>query len=679
MEPIVLVGGGEYHYRVIQSLTNKQMAERPVVLVAQNIKVFPSDFLAPALLQKISVADAQLDLWTACQRKGVYFLEDTCLSIAKEDQVLQLRKFGNLKYHSLSVETQTQPTLLGREPIPAVTTINPGNPYVFLDSMESFFAEVHKHCPREVRVILSGFNKMSAQLAVAIKARLSGGAESSDIIILQDEVLEKNRFLKTSKERKQEALKNAGVRMVYGAMVDKNRDHLLQLVDGTTLSYDVLIPCSHFRSSDFLGKIFQGDSQTIFVSRELQGLGQIFLTGDNVQFETESLKVRALEGSEVASVLRQNLFRENADTPLLSCRDKKKVDSLKVTKNWWSYQESDLKNLKKIEVLETSRHQLHEALSFQAQHMSRPWQGLVISGSNEGARSFRLNSFNGFNSWGSFALSAIKITETAILKSLSRGVKPKQLRFSLTLPAERDHLLNHIFESTFRAIEGVADKHGIEIDGGDTFDGKHWHLNVTMGGEVVSDKQEKFQPHDYVLMTRPLGFGFLWAGRLSDRFDSTWIQKTINEPLVSDMEQLLAFTDKWGMSAPVLIEEWGFLYHCLQKLPAHQQLMVNFREVPRWEGVDPLIGEKVSHPGLDINWTRIQSDVAFQKDDVSLTNAILWDSLSQGSLVFSVRPEHWREALQDLRQIGYSHAALVGCIRPKVKGSRVILSDWSPN
>ena len=179
-------------------------------------------------------------------------------------------------------------------------------------------------------------------------------------------------------------------------------------------------------------------------------------------------------------------------------------------------------------------------------------------------------------------------------------------------------------------------------------------------------------------MTQPLGFGFLWAGRLSCDFNSSWIQKAITSQLVPNMDQMKSFLEKWNPSGRVLIEEWGFLFHCLQRLPAHQQLMVNLREVPRWEGADDLIERQTTHPGLDINWSRIKNHVAFNREDVSANNAVLWDSLSQGGLVFGFKSENWEQALEDLKKMGYDRASLVGCIRPKRKGNDVVLSDWSP-
>ncbi len=679
MDPIVLVGGGEHHYRMIQAMEPTSMQGQPIVLVSQNIKVLPEDAIPMILREKESYEPWLLDLWSACQRKGVYFLEDQCLSVSREERVLTLKKFGRLKFSRLSVESPAQPTLQGQDVSQWSSVFDLSAPFDFVNKMEQFFAEVHRHCPREVRVVFSGFNSMSLRLALTIKERLVGGSETSDLLILDDTPESEKSFFKSRREKEIEKLKKHGVRVITGALIQQFQEHLITLQGGSELSHDILVPVDHWRAKESLGKILQFDSQKVLVHRDLTEVRspQIFVTGHHVQFERSKQWVSELNKGEAAQVLRHNIFKAEDDPPL-ECRNRLLEDSLPWNRDWSQKTQKMIRSLQEVDVAEERRQQMQAELQFQAQHMSRPWQGLYNRFSEGKEGEYRLNSFNGFNSWGSYALSAIKITEIAMLKSLSHGVKPQQLRFNLTLPDQELQLLNHVFESTFRAIESVADRQGVEIDGGDTFDGPQWHLSVTIGGPSFAASEEVFRPHDYLIMTRPLGFGFLWAGRLEDRFNSSWIQKSLEHPLLGQAEQIEKFILRWKPSGRVLIEEWGFLFHCLQKLPGHQQLMVNLREVPRWLGADDLINKKVSHPGLDTNWARIRKDVAFDRSEVSQNNSVLWDSMSQGSLVFGVRAHEYEAVLDDLHNIGYERAALVGCIRPKRKGNRVVLSDWSP-
>ena len=106
--------------------------------------------------------------------------------------------------------------------------------------------------------------------------------------------------------------------------------------------------------------------------------------------------------------------------------------------------------------------------------------------------------------------------------------------------------------------------------------------------------------------------------------------------------------------------------------------MVNFREVPRWPGVDTVIAQAPLHPSSEHNWQRVMGHVPFQQEEVSVNNRVLWDPLSQGALVIGVSADSYSQALCKLRQMGYTHANLIGCVRPQVKGYKVVLSDWKP-
>lgn len=698
LKPIVLVGGGENHYRLIQAMSEHNHTQRPIILIANQNKIFPRRLLPLTFGDIVRKDNVHFDLWSACQRTGVYFLEDECININSDDRVVYLKKYGKLEYHYLSIETQTKAFVMEDEIKSPASIMANNHPEDLLKQLQLFFGEVHKHCPREIRVVLTGLSQESLDMGYFINQELEKSCESIDIVFIE-QTFEKAKVEKILSKRVKKQLKECNIRVLLTDAVDRLVDHQVTLNEGLRLEFDIFIPCDGWLSQDFLGKLLQTDGQKIWVDRDLSLCRDkaLFVTGNNVQFQDESVKVSEIQLDELCKVLLHNLFKTEEGTPRLTCRNQKRIwlerpflrvggalgfmgagKRQDVKKKWQSLATAEVKKLRELPLLESSQECLQKSLDYEAQHMSRPWKGLIESKKEGRSTNYRLTSFNGFNSWGSYTQSANKICEIAIMKTMSKGVKPSQLRFNLTLPSGQKHLTSHIFESTFKAIEEIAVSHNIEIDGGDTFDGNYWHLTVTIGGEVFRIIDNKFKPHDYLLITRPLGFGFLWASRLHSKFDSQWIQNTMASSILTSFDQWTAFQEEFNPSASVLIEEWGFLYHCLQNLPYHQQLMVNFREVPRWQGIDKTLDTTFTHPGLDTNWERIKNDVAFDRSEVSLNNSILWDSLSQGGMVIGVEAQKYKEALCRLQEMGYKEAALVGCIRPKHGDNKVVLSDWMP-
>jgi NADH dehydrogenase FAD-containing subunit len=692
--PRVLIGGGEVHYRVVQRLTESQITQAPIVLVHQgNNKILPPTFLGPIVAGALNRSEAQLDLWSACERKGVILLEDECLNIDRDEKIVFLKNYGKLHFDRLSVESQTRAQLPGQVGDGPATSFQVEPAGSFLQRLNQFVDEVYQHCPREVRVVLTGWCLETIQLAIALKHRLQGICDQTDIVILEAKRLKEGGWVKSAEQKWLAQLQAVGVRVLHGQQFEFRRPQEVSLSGQDILSFDICIPYSGWRSGDFVNKAFALTGSGVPVRADLSDPYEdsLFLTGRNIFFANDELATTQVAPEELAKTLFHNLFREEG-SPTLSCR---RVDILGQgerlprgvltkqkpgrvdTETWGHSLRKIVKDLQQVSVEALAESSLQQQMQYQASRMALPWKGGGIR-QNTPTSPYLMTSHNGFNSFGGYTASANKIFELCLLKCFVRGVKPRHLRFHLTLPKDQLLFGHHIFESTLKAIEHCCEDHDIELNGGDTFEGEYWHLGVTMGGEVFAESESRFQPHDYLLVTQPLGFGLLWAGRLGQGFDSSWLKKSLQSPLASSTRRLENFVEKWQPSGRVLVGEWGFLFHCLEKLPAHQQLIINFREVPRWSGVDQMVNQNVTHAGLDNNWERVRSAVAFDRSEVSASNGVMWDSLSQGTLVFGVRAKDWRGALDDLKQMGYSHAALVGCVRPKAEGHRIILSDWSP-
>ena len=143
---------------------------------------------------------------------------------------------------------------------------------------------------------------------------------------------------------------------------------------------------------------------------------------------------------------------------------------------------------------------------------------------------------------------------------------------------------------------------------------------------------------------------------------------------------MIDFSRENQVLGAVAIEEWGFLYHCMKAVPPDQQLLVNFRQVPKWQGIQNLLTLGTVSETMDSNWQKISGEVNFDCDRISPGNRILWDSRSHGSMVFALPPAGWKKALASLRKMGFTEATLVGHLRSQGASPKVVLSDWqAPN
>ncbi len=690
LKPIVLVGVGEFHYRLLNQICELNQNQRPIVFVSEKKRFTPRRYLAALLQGFIHSNQVELDFWSLCQRWGVYYLQDECINISREESTLYLKKYGKLDYHSVSVETLTVPRhdhFVSQGP----SVIDFQNTLQIMKELNHFFLEVGKHCPLDTRVIIDGLTQETMDLAMVIQSQLKKHCQTTEVILLE------SSGSHGIKSTEQKFLKQNNIRILSGTAISEVRDHCLELSDGLSFEFDIFIPMSGWRSTDLIGKIVQKENVKIMVEKDLslQDDAPIYFYGDNVFFEHHNQPVTHLYDDETLKTVLSNLVLEKGDkkrnevslkfkkwneraylqrsfTDLLTKKDETSL----FFEKWQNDFMAELSKVKPACNLEFRRREIKKELHYQSEHMSRPWRGSLNESHLTGLT--RLISFSGFNHWGSVTQSTEKIFECLILKSLTKGVCPKRFRFMLTLPRSQGKLTQSFFQNTIKALEEISRAYDIELDGGDTFDGHQWRLSLTLSGEKSINISEKYKNHDYILITRPLGYGLVWSNRTHDQFSSKWFEESINTQEPLQFSKFSDFISTHQPSSINMIEEWGFLQHASLSLTPDQQLMINFREIPRHKGVDLLLPSEMNYPALDINWARSKDDVAFDRSEVSTVNSILWDPLSQGSLVIGLSAKNYQQALMDLKNMGFQKTKLIGCVRPKVNNNKVVLSDWMP-
>ena len=185
MEPIVLVGSGVNHYHFIKNLSPEET--RSFVFISQEEKAIHPDWIPAVMAREISLEQAQLDFYKACQRQGVEWIEDRVIQLSREDKSLYLESYGKLSYSRISIEF---------EPVSALPffqggahqhliSLYPLQP--FLKKMEAFFQEAKNHCPREVRVVLSGCNQRNLSVAFAMLSRLKPYCPRAEVVMISED------------------------------------------------------------------------------------------------------------------------------------------------------------------------------------------------------------------------------------------------------------------------------------------------------------------------------------------------------------------------------------------------------------------------------------------------------------------------------------------------------------
>ncbi|MEM7645922.1 MAG: hypothetical protein AAF203_03335, partial [Pseudomonadota bacterium] len=631
-----------------------------------------------------------LDFWSLCQKNGVYFLEDECINLNGDDKVLHLKNFGTLEFDCLGLETQSVLGTRIQSQYSLESLISVAETESFLDKIANFKKEVALHCPRELRIVISGIHQASLEMAFVLQKQLSPHCQFVEIFMVDDWI---GDHQKQTLQSKSTLLKENGIHLSMDDPILKLTDHQLSLSQRGDIEFDVLISMERGGLNESFEKLLAKGEQHLAVSPslDLESYPSVFACGEHVQLQSSKRFLSEFPMEQALQLLVSRLGSQRKDLKGWEAKSKASLEELSLLQrktrllnplkndfgqSFDQWMKNKIHFFDRAGKFPASPKILQDCISQQkreADNRIRPWKGLSSRSEDWG-----LQSMSGYDWWGSVTHSTRTITEMALLKAMTQGLNPSHLRFHLTLPRHSGEMRGFLFESTLRMLEKMCEKHHLSIEGGDTFDGDFWRLTVTLGGAVKRPAPEKFHPHDYLLISRPLGYGFVWARRFEKQFDSQWIYDASKTSPLCSTEQWQEFSERWNPRGVVMTQEWGFLYHCLQKLPGGHQLTLNFRNIPRWRGTDREMEIQDLHPSHEENWLRIKEAVAFDRNEVSQDNSILWDCMGQGSLVVGVSAETWEEALSHFREIGYKEAALIGCVRPKANTNKVVLSDWMP-
>lgn len=731
MKRWVMLGGGANHYELIRQFAKDPVPDCHILLVSSEFRIPDPNVYPQRFLGLITKGESYLDLWKVCQKASVDFIDDSVIRLDRSRQVVELLNNGPMPFDHLTIECVGESIYPGfsAQPMPSVAPLYPQES--FLQAMKKLSEEVHRHVPREIKIVFSGNSIEVCQWALLLKNRLGKTCMDTKVRIVSSD----SRFLphvnRWHRRALQTTLESQGVRWTGGIVIESLQPHRIDLSSGETLEVDVYIPGENFRPSEVYQRVLAGRPTHIPVEANmaLRGEENIFIHGQclwgasgHQSFHPDLRKQQQVHLKEhwrgpSGAVHRKDRPQgfPSLKSHHLRSRGKGQKGPYKNYKSkpvpWSGFITSEnqviknsngfcktievpshdlrlqalheLKERKKIPgVFALADQEAQEQEDFEAYNSRRPWEhSHQFFTERAGKDQLQQVCTFGYNWWGDTARSSRYLTQLVLAKALCQGLLPESVRISLVIPEEDPIWAQHLFQTSVKAVEAVLEKEKVSFAGGDTMKGPHWSLNLTVAGPQKAPQKgnpsKGFSNGDYMLLTRPLGLGLLWSRRTQDQFQSQWFEDAVDYPVCPGVSELTEFLQEFDIQTAVMVEEWGFLYHCFQELQVDQQMMVNFRHLPKWQGVDQVLETPVKSPALDKNWQRVRNHVNFDRDNISKGNAILWDSRSHGAMVIGVSSTQWEKALASLKKMGFTEATLVGCVREQRTSKRMVLSDWN--
>ncbi len=262
-----------------------------------------------------------------------------------------------------------------------------------------------------------------------------------------------------------------------------------------------------------------------------------------------------------------------------------------------------------------------------------------------------------------------KIAATHCLGDVyAMGGEPRSALAVAVVPAGVEEKVEETLEQLLRGATEVLDAANATLVGGHTSEGAELALGLTINGLADRNhllRKGGMRPGDSLLLTKPLGTGTLFAAEMRLRAKGRWISAATTSMLQSN--RLAAeCLQRYQTTACTDVTGFGLLGHLVEMTRASTvDARLFLKAVPLLDGALETVGAGIFsslHP-QNLRLRRAIRDLdRVSKDPVY---PLIFDPQTAGGLLASVPPVQAGPCLAELRDLGYSHAAIVGVVDSK--------------
>jgi selenide,water dikinase len=203
--------------------------------------------------------------------------------------------------------------------------------------------------------------------------------------------------------------------------------------------------------------------------------------------------------------------------------------------------------------------------------------------------------------------------------------------------------------------------------GGHTSEGAELSMGFAVNG--LADRERLLRkggmrPGDRLILTKPIGTGTLFAADMRQKAKGRWIDAALASMVQSNRAAAVS-VHHHGATACTDVTGFGLLGHLVEMTkPSEVDVELILSAIPLLEGaLDTVrLGILSSLQPQNVRLRRAVRDVnTFAEDD---RLPLIFDPQTAGGLLASIPPDQADACLAELRQLGYSQAAIIGTVTP---------------
>ena len=679
--------------------------------LVSNGALTPYSGMLPGLIAgHYNYRQSHIDVSRLCRWAGIRFISDEVIAVDPDQQTLQFKERPALQYDVLSIDTGSTPgfgkTVVNPDDVTPVKPI-----YQFYQQVQVIEKQIAEaECPLSLGVVGAGAGGFEVLLAMHEKFSTISSVPHKFHWIIRDQVL--SSLPKSVGQQALAICNSRGIECHFDFDVARVDKQTLHSATGETIPLDHVIWCTQAKASLWpsQSQLQCDDKGFIAVNDFLQSRSHknVFAAGD-VAIQINHPRPKAgVFAVRQGPVLFKNIQRfvgnkemvayrpQRSFLTILSCGDQFAIASkgkFSISGKWvWQWKDwIDQRFMNRFNMLPAMEMRnddsrttmdkmrcggcgakvpadiLHEVLSTLSieKHgdqlvgiadrrdvaIMQP-QNMLVAQSVDQVKEFIPDI------WTFSRIATIH----ALSDLYAVGAAPQSALVNISLPFGANQVVKRDLEQIMDGVVLELNRAGAELSGGHTSEASETSIGMVVNGYL--EQQPKIIESDSIsvehvlVLTKPIGVGVLLAADMRSQADGRDISAAIHQMLTSNKlaSDLLL---QAGASAMTDITGFGIIGHLSQILNGQNiSATISISDIPLLPGALALSTQKIVSTLYESNVRAYGTMVEANGDSDILP--LLYDPQTSGGLLAAVPKECGARCVENLKQNGYHHAAIIG-------------------
>ena len=248
------------------------------------------------------------------------------------------------------------------------------------------------------------------------------------------------------------------------------------------------------------------------------------------------------------------------------------------------------------------------------------------------------------------------------------GAEPQTALAIVTVPYAHEKKVEELLSQMLQGALKVLNETGTALVGGHTSEGEELSLGFSVNGLIDRENimhKSGLGAGDRILLTKPIGTGTLFAADMRHKAKGPWIAAALASMLQSNREAADCLFAH-GATACTDVTGFGLLGHLVEMIkPSHIDVEIDLGAIPFLAGAEETVAAGIfsSLQPENLRLRRAIRDVESVSKD--LRYPLIFDPQTSGGLLAGVPEEQAHACVGELRNLGYSHTAIIGRVLPE--------------